>query len=390
MMRLVSAVFRKELLDIVRDRKSLMMLGVVVLLSGPLVLGIIFTMINLALERQSDITLAMTNRQAAPELAIFLIRQGVAVETAPPDYMDQQQAGKLPIVLDIPDVFTRRFAQGLPAEVRLIGDYSDQKTSGKLAVIQHLLVQYQYQLAAARMALQGVSPVLASPIAVTRVDLATPEQSGSAILSVLAFYSLYGLFFGAMGAALEATAGERERQSLEPLLGNPVRPLQLALGKWLAVGLANVLVACASLLGYILTLALAPLPNVGIPFLFGWREFTGFLLVLAPFALFVAATLLAFGAFGKTIKEAQTAMSLSVSMVALLPLFNMFAKDKLPDWITWVPVNGQYYALEKLLRGESLAWSQWLPLYLVPLAGAMLMVWLLARQLGAERLLAGR
>ncbi|MBB5020036.1 sodium transport system permease protein [Chitinivorax tropicus] len=385
----IAAIFRKELLDIVRDRKSLMMLVMVILLSGPLVLGILFTMINLSLERQSTISIAVVNPQAAPDLTVFLKRQGVTVDTAPADFMTQQKAGKLPIVLEIPPDFAALFATGQPAPIRLIADYSDHGNSSRLMTLQQLLNQYQQQVTTARMVLQGVSPALAWPIVIQQIDLATPQQSGSGILSVLAFYALYGLFFCAMGAALDATAGERERLSLEPLLGNPIRPLQIAIGKWLAVGTVNVVVACASLLGYMITLKLAPLPNVGIPFLFDWREFGGFLLVLAPFALFVAATLLAFGALGKSVKESQTAMSLAIAVVALLPLLNMFAKEKLPDWMTWVPVNGQYYALEKLLRGEMLTFAQWLPLYVVPLSGAALMVWLLSRQLGSEKLLAG-
>ena len=110
---------------------------------------------------------------------------------------------------------------------------------------------------------------------------------------------------GGMAAALDTTAGERERVSLEPLLTTPVAPLELATGKWLAVSLLNATAVVLTLSGFYLTLRFAPLPAVGIPFLFGLAELGRFVVVLVPLILLMPAILLYVGCRGRTFKEAQ-------------------------------------------------------------------------------------
>ena len=122
---------------------------------------------------------------------------------------------------------------------------------------------------------------------------------------------------GGLAAALDTTAGERERQSLEPLLMTPARPMELVVGKWVAVVLFNALVVVITLAGFYLTLTFAPLPPVGAPFLFSAREFGRFLVVLLPTMLLVPAVLLYVGSRGRTFKEAQANVSVLLFVVSL-------------------------------------------------------------------------
>src|SRR6185437_11362197 len=114
---------------------------------------------------------------------------------------------------------------------------------------------------------------VANPLLIETADLATPQQSGALVLFLVAYYGLFASVMGGMAVALDTTAGERERQSLEPLLTTPARPFEIVVGKWLAVCLFDALVVTLTLTGFYLTLAFAPLPPVGVPFLFGVREF---------------------------------------------------------------------------------------------------------------------
>src|SRR4029077_6704610 len=123
-------------------------------------------------------------------------------------------------------------------------------------------------------------------------DLATPQSSGALVLFLIAFYGLFAAVMGGMAAAPHPPAGERAPMSLEPLLTTPVAPLELATGKWLAVSLLNATAVVLTLSGFYLTLRFAPLPAVGIPFLFGLAELGRFIVALIPLIVMMPAILL--------------------------------------------------------------------------------------------------
>jgi sodium transport system permease protein len=112
---------------------------------------------------------------------------------------------------------------------------------------ESLLAAYNRLWGTQRLLLRGIATEVVRPLKVEDVDLATPQQSGSLILFLVAFYGLFASMMGGMAPALDATAGERERGSLEPLLATPLTPLQLALGKWAAIGLFDVVVVVLTL-----------------------------------------------------------------------------------------------------------------------------------------------
>ena len=194
-----------------------------------------------------------------------------------------------------------------------------------------------------------------NPLNVESRDLATPQSSGALVLFLIAFYGLFAAVMGGMAAALDTTAGERERAvaraaaddararrwSSRPASGWPCRcstPRRSSL----------------TLSGFYLTLRFAPLPAVGIPFLFGLAELGRFVVVLVPLILLMPAILLYVGCRGRTFKEAQANLSVLLFVVSLLPIVQMFLQKKEPAWLTWVPVSGQYALLSRALRGEAL------------------------------------
>ena len=143
-------------------------------------------------------------------------------------------------------------------------------------------------------------------------------------------------------------------------------------------------------MGFLIALQVVPLGKLGLPFNFGVREFAGFMAVLVPFAFMVPAVLLAFGAAGKTAKEAQSSLSVGVSMVGLLPLISIFRQTKAPWWDTWVPVNGQYAVLSKVLRAETIVRLDWLAMWAVPGLICVIALYVFTQRLGDEKMLAGR
>jgi sodium transport system permease protein len=294
------------------------------------------------------------------------------------------------VVRVVDEQFGGDVAQGKQGTVRLVSDRSRDRAQASIRQAENLLRAYNRQWGTQRLLLRGVAPYVGNPLNVEDVDLATPQQSGAIILFLVAFYALLASIMGGLAAALDTTAGERERQSLEPLLMTPARPMELVVGKWVAVVLFNALVVVITLAGFYLTLTFAPLPAVGAPFLFSAREFGRFLVVLLPMMLLVPAVLLYVGSRGRTFKEAQANVSVLLFVLSLVPAVQLFLQQKEPDWLVLVPVSGQYTLLKLALRGETIPLSQLALSYVVPALLTVVALAAVARLLSREANFASR
>lgn len=386
----LAVVARKEFSDLLRDRKSVFWALFAVAISGPLVLGILYFVTKAVTERVEKTVAPIVNAQFAPDLVRHLERHGIRIDADPRDYEARVKNGDLDAVIVVDPNFADSLANARPARITLVTESSRDRSSPIASRLARELRMYSDQIGNERLLLRGVSPWVARPVQIEELDLSTAEQRGARILQIMSFYALFAGLMGAIAAALDVTAGERERQTLEPLLTTPVSTAELALGKWLAVSGVNLLAVTTSLLGFWLTLKFVPLDKLGIPFNFGLREFAGFMSVLVPFAFMVPAVLLVFGSAGKTAKEAQSSLSMGVSLVGLLPLMSFFRQTRAPWWDTWVPVNGQYAVLSKVLRAETIPLLDWVAVWAVPPVICVIALYVFAKRLGDEKMLAGR
>ncbi len=385
----VATIARKEIVDTIRDQRT-MLVTLLPAIAGPLFLVLMLNIVASQADKARELKLAVVGREHAPALIAFLERQQVALPPAPADFEAQVRAGDLDIVLDIDPHFGADVAKGKPGTVRLVYDRSRDRARPAIDQTEALLRAYNRDWGRARLLLRGVAFDVASPLQVEARDLSTPQSSGSLVLFLVAYYGLFAALMGGLAAALDATAGERERASLEPLLATPARPIELATGKWIAVVALNAAVVTLTLSGFYLTLRFAPLPAVGIPFLFGARELGRFVIVLAPLIALVPAVLLYVGARGRTFKEAQANVSLLLTLLAIIPFIPLFLQKKDPDWLAWIPVSGQYVLLSRALRGEGLPAVELLQSCAAPAVltiGALLLV---AGRFGRESALAGK
>jgi sodium transport system permease protein len=381
------AVLRKELLDTFRDRRTGMVTLVSSILAGPIFLLLIFNLMASQAERARDLKLAVAGGEYAPAVVAFLERQQVGVSSAPPDYDARIRRGDLDVVLVIDERFAADVAQGKPGTVRLVFDRSRDRARPAIDQAEALLRGYNRLWGEQRLILRGVTSSVANPLRIETSDLATPQQSGAIVLFLVAYYGLFASLMGGMAVALDTTAGERERQSLEPLLTTPARPGEIVIGKWLAVCAFDALVVTLTLTGFYLTLVLAPLPPVGVPFLFGAREFGRFLLVLVPMILMLPGVLLYVGSRARTYKEAQANVSVLLFVVSLIPMIQLFMQRKEPAWLMLVPVSAQYSLLNTSLRGEAPALAQLALSWLAPAALTVIALVAVGRRLSRESIL---
>lgn len=386
----ILTVARKEVVDLFRDRRTLMVSLATAALAGPIFLMLVFNLMSRQAERARDLRLPVQGHEHAPALIAFLERQQVAIVAAPSDFEARIRAGEIDVVMTIEADFGADVSQGRAATVRLVYDRSRDRARASIEQAEALLRAYNRHWGETRLLLRGVAPEVGNPLNVEGVNLATPQQSGALVLFLVAYYGLFAAMMGGMAVALDATAGERERQSLEPLLMTPARPIELVGGKWLATSLFNAIVVLVTLVGFWATLAFGPLPAIGVPFLFGTTELTRFLAVLLPMIMMLPAVLLWVGTRGRTYKEAQANVSVLMFVAALIPTIQLFMQRREPDWIVLVPVSGQYSLLNRALRGESIPLADFLLSWLVPLAVIGLALAAVARLWSRESMLAGK
>jgi sodium transport system permease protein len=320
----------------------------------------------------------------------YLQRQQVTIQQAPADYEARIRAGDLDVALVIDADFESDVGNGKAATVRLVYDRSRDRARASIDAAEALLRAYNRQWGTQRLLLRGVAPQVALPLAIEGVDLATPQQSGALILFLVAYYGLFASLMGGMVLALDSTAGERERGSLEPLLATPLAPPEIAAGKWAAIAIFDALVVLLTLFGFYLTLNFAPLPAIGVPFLFGPLELLRFIAILLPLVALLPAALLYMGIRGRTLKEAQANVSVLLFIVSMMPVIQLFLQKKEPPWLLWVPISAQYTLLSRALRGDAIPLLDWAQSAVVPVALTLLALHVVARRLGRETALGSR
>ncbi|MBK9608154.1 MAG: ABC transporter permease [Betaproteobacteria bacterium] len=374
-------VFAKEIVDALRDRRTLLLTLFGSALSGPLVLLLLFKLISTEIDRADQLRLPVVGAERAPALIAYLERERVRIEPPPAEFQAKIRAGEIEVVLEIDAAFESDVAAGRAARVRLYYDESRQRTGTTTRAVRGLLRGFAALWGDQRLALRGIAADVGQPLAVETINLATPQQSGSQTLAILAYYAVFATLLGGVASAADSTAGERERGTLAVLLAAPVQAGALILGKWLAVAALACAVLALTLTGFYLTLQFGPVPRVGIPFVFGAREYGGFLLMLLPLACCFAAVLICLGALGRTFKEAQTNSQILITVAALLPVVQMFQFGKEPEWLKWVPINGHFLLLTRILRGDAIAAMDWVAGAALPAAITAVALLLAARNL---------
>jgi sodium transport system permease protein len=207
-----------------------------------------------------------------------------------------------------------------------------------------------------QLAVRGVSPAMLEAVQIEERDLANPATRAAQLATMVPFFVLMAVLYGALNAALDTTAGERERGSLEPLLMNPATRASLVVGKWGAVASVSMLIAVLSCFSFLPAQWLLRSETLAAMFQFGLPEVAGFLALLLPLAGALSALLMAIAIRCKSFKEAQANATVVVLGVSLLPLLTIFNQEGEAPWHLWVPALAQITLMGRVLKGEPMAW----------------------------------
>jgi sodium transport system permease protein len=371
-------VMLKELRESLRDRRTLL----TSLVLGPVFAPLFFILIlKLTLARsvatQDEATpVTVANAAAAPNLVQQLREDGLDITLR--DGTEQQIRSWISeteglVVLRIPESYGERFSAGQPASIVIYADGSDSRAERRSSRVFHSVVGYSATISSLRLQARGVSPMIARAIVIDNVDVSTPSERATLLLGMLSYVILLVTLLGGLYLAIDATAGERERGSLEALLTVPAAREKLIYGKVAAatvmmiLALALVIVSIATALRYV------PLETFGMTANFGPGVAARVFLVTLPFALIGAGLLTVVASFTRSYKEAQSWLGV-VMLVPTVPIAIASVLSVQPSaTLMLVPSLSQHLVIQGLMRGEPLA-ATWV---LLSVSSSLLLGWLL-------------
>ena len=365
-----TSLLRKELLDAVRDKRSVMA-GLYYAFFTPVLLAVVLTAVINKATNPEDIEITITNGIEASNLVNYLSDRGISQGDDP----DKLKNIELVISTD----FSKQLNRAEPAEVTLIADQSEDSLRTAIARIKRALGSYSSEMVSLRLISRGINPNIINPVKVHIQDQATAVSKGGQIMGVMTMLMILSVFVAGMNLAIDTSAGERERNSLALLLSHPVSVLQLVMSKTVAVSIFG-------MLGLILTIIVSKFVYPFVP----WQELgfsvdisgsfiLGALLAGFSVAIFAASMQLFVSFMAKSFKEAQT----YISFVMFVPIAMSYAAtlDFAVEELRWAPVSGQLQALIDLAKGKEI------PLLQLTVSCLSTLIISLALIFGMERLL---
>ena len=356
-MRALLTVFTKEFIENFRDRRTLVSALLFGPLFGPVLFGLMVSrMLNQSvIESDEPLRLTISGGAYAPGLTHFLESQGVHLSKAE---MTEDQArsavrgGAAQVVLIVPQEFAPRFKAAMPAPVLIVADSADSQTR-KIADRAHqLLSGYGSAIAQLRLQARGANPLLALPVAANDIDVATPTGRAVVVLGFMTYFILFAVLMGGLYLAIDSTAGERERGSLEALLSLPVARSSLVGGKILATCAYMCLSLGLCLAAFVLVFRFVPLERIGMSANLGagaaWRFFG----ICLPFVPLGAALMTFVASFTRSYREAQTYLT-TVLLVPTLPIaFASIYSLKTKSSLMFIPSLSQHLLMTSVLKDE--------------------------------------
>jgi len=382
-MNVVWTVFRKELLDAFRDRRMVIVAFLVMPLAVPMVLA---GMSALGARKQAErmeamLDLPVIGAEHAPNLVAWLASHNLRIVPPPGDADADVRTQEHDVVLRIDAGFGTDWRAGQPARVEVIFDSSRPMQSGAaINRVRGLLAAYDKQVGVLRLVARGVHPAVSSPLRISDRDVATPESRFDLSQQLLPYLLLLLAFIGGMQLAIDSTAGERERQSLEPLLTTPASREAIISGKILATAAFTLLSIVVTLFAYRLAFSLMPSEHVDISLNVPLPTLARIFVVILPIVLLGSTLLAALAAFARSYREAQGYLPLLIFLPMIPTLFLMVAPVRTQLWMLAVPFLSQNQLILRVLRSESVTAAEWA----VSLGSASLLAaiaWIIAARL---------
>jgi sodium transport system permease protein len=386
-MRTLITVMIKELTETFRDRKIIINgLLMVPLLVPVLILGMgALAQSRAEIQLESELSLPVLGADYAPNLVAYLSTQNIRIEPPPADVEALISNQERDVILRIDESYADDWRQSRAATVEILFDSSRQDAQIPVRRVERALEGYSRQAGAVRLIARGVDPALNQAVQVTYRDLATDEARRGMLLAFLPYLLILTAFLGGAYLVMDATAGERERQSLEPLLATPASRVAIMSGKIAAACVFGMLVLLLTLLSFKLSFTFVrsgPFAGMEVTML----AIGKLLIILLPMVLIGTALLTLISASVKSLKEAQSYMGILMLLPVLPTAILLVNPVRNALWMFATPFLAQNQLILMVLRAETISMVQWTT-YLGAGFGLGAVLWCIAASLyHSERL----
>jgi sodium transport system permease protein len=391
-MRAFQIVFWKEVRENLRDRRTLFSAFLFVPLMGPILFAVMTSVMvdRVVGEADESLRLPVIGSEHAPNLMRFFAENGAEIATLEDDMEAARSAvrsGREHLVLVVHNNIGAQLESGARVAVELIWDSSDNKAQRHISRARGLLDGYSRKLGALRLLARGVDPNVIAPIDIHTIDVATPSSRAIVLLGTLTYYLLFSLLLGGMYLAIDVTAGERERGSLEPLLCLPVARAQLVLGKIAATAVFMMAALALTLVALVISMKYLPLEKLGMASNFSPTIALQIAAIMLPMALLGSALLFVVGSFTRSYREAQTWLGALLAIPTLPILFASIANVRATTPLMAIPSLSQHLIATNLLRGDSIETIHIVVSILSTIAIGGIWLWVATRLYRREKLL---
>jgi sodium transport system permease protein len=368
---LILTVYLKELKDSLRDRRTLISMIVIPTLIIPVLIFGVGSIMSKVLKQARDeaTSVIILNGADSPAVVAALkADKNFRVEAPAGDYKQLISEKKVRVAVEIPAGFESSLKSGTPQTVKIYHYEGELKSSMGAGELEKFFRTLRDQTIAARLTERGLPPTLVQPFEIKRENVAPPEKvGGNAFGGFIPYLIIILCFTGAMYPAMDLTAGEKERGTMETLLCSPVSRLNIVLGKFLMVLTASVTTIFLSLASMGVSAAIGimsfsggggaaagakaaaassgPLPLIDPLGIFG------VLAMIVPVAVFFAALLLAISLFAKSYKEAQSYVSPLIIVVIMPAMLGMLPGIELSAKTALIPILNLSLVCKEMLSG---------------------------------------
>ncbi len=346
-------VFLKEVIDNMRDRRSVSM-ALMYPFIGPVLVGALIAYVGNTIAALPDtvFTLPIQGAENAPGLIAYLEENDVVVTLAPEDPAHAVRIGKIDTALIIPDAYAQNFETETQATVNLVVDGSRLSAVVAMSRALYALGEYGADVSTRRLTARGLDEAMSVPVEVKQINVALGRNLTGFFLNMVPPFLIFTIFIGGVYLTIDTTSGERERGSLEPLLANPVARWELMLGKALAAFAYTMMAVIAQLIAFSLVFEVITGGDLGLDVDIGFGLFLAMFLIALPLMALAVAVQMIIATLTHSFKETQTYLGLLPLVPSLPGLVLVFVSITAHPWMMAIPTFGQTLLIGQLARGE--------------------------------------
>ena len=351
----IAAIYRKEVLDLIRDRRTMISMVIVPVLVIPLLMLVVTRLVS-SMEQKAEReakTLSIGLKISNPEIRTALQKAELQVADR-----DDLQAGveKKEFVAAVEEVA----APGQPPEIRIYSDNSNPSSLATSEKIRAALADLKEATVRAKLRNSGIAESVLSPFTVSRVNVAPPRKMAGMVWgSMLGYLLLLLMFSGGMYPVIDMTAGEKERRTLEPFLSTPAGRNEIVLGKMLAAMSAIMLTALLTLSSLVVSVKTnkstsrsAEVRQMLNTIPLDAHTILLIVLTMIPICILAAAVMIAIAMFARSFKEGQSYLTPLMLFVLFPALLGGLPNLELTPTLSLIPIFNASQLIRGIMLGD--------------------------------------